>query len=581
MKGICYYCNKELTERTIKRHMKTCSEIEKVIEEKKTECHIVRNQYVLSIKPKYDKDKYCMYLSIDGDLSLKHIDKFIRDIWVECCNHLSMFKISGCIFHQDDMAVTINEIISEGSKMEYIYDFGSSTELELEVVEIKQVPVSYSQIQIIARNCEGGSPRHGVCGYVEDKVAENKYLPGNTTKYHGCKQKKSPDLESEEEYFGALSDDIRNIMENMAEIFESLAVKEFSLDIQKILNSLTKDDVYFMARRLGMKKISGLNKEKLIEKMMSEYEELIKEKMLLLDDKRYRFLKKYVDNNGIVSLDDINMGIEEILYFRNLGMIFYSLKNYDEVITYVPDVVRKVISEKNDFQYRNTIKNNTEIMNLYLGMNRAYGILKIDTILDLYKTYNVENENIEAIIDEGQYCYDYVLNKNYYINEDINSPFDLLEEIDKNEEDYAMIPRGELISLGKDEWVCETKGGKNFYDAFLEMFDVDRDELVNLMQSIYIDCQELHRDEILELALNMVADSGEVVKEMTKNILLDYLDSIRMWKYKGATKREVEGMNKPIKKEIVVGRNDPCPCGSGKKYKKCCGKNEKVIKLFQ
>jgi preprotein translocase subunit SecA len=22
----------------------------------------------------------------------------------------------------------------------------------------------------------------------------------------------------------------------------------------------------------------------------------------------------------------------------------------------------------------------------------------------------------------------------------------------------------------------------------------------------------------------------------------------------------------------TVGRNDPCPCGSGKKYKKCCGK---------
>jgi len=23
-----------------------------------------------------------------------------------------------------------------------------------------------------------------------------------------------------------------------------------------------------------------------------------------------------------------------------------------------------------------------------------------------------------------------------------------------------------------------------------------------------------------------------------------------------------------------IGRNDPCPCGSGKKYKKCCGSNE-------
>lgn len=28
-----------------------------------------------------------------------------------------------------------------------------------------------------------------------------------------------------------------------------------------------------------------------------------------------------------------------------------------------------------------------------------------------------------------------------------------------------------------------------------------------------------------------------------------------------------------IRKDKKVGRNDPCPCGSGLKYKKCCGKN--------
>jgi uncharacterized protein YecA (UPF0149 family) len=27
----------------------------------------------------------------------------------------------------------------------------------------------------------------------------------------------------------------------------------------------------------------------------------------------------------------------------------------------------------------------------------------------------------------------------------------------------------------------------------------------------------------------------------------------------------------PIKSDKAVGRNDPCPCGSGKKFKKCCG----------
>ena len=33
------------------------------------------------------------------------------------------------------------------------------------------------------------------------------------------------------------------------------------------------------------------------------------------------------------------------------------------------------------------------------------------------------------------------------------------------------------------------------------------------------------------------------------------------------------GPRQPVKAKAKVGPNDPCPCGSGKKYKKCCGKN--------
>jgi len=50
---------------------------------------------------------------------------------------------------------------------------------------------------------------------------------------------------------------------------------------------------------------------------------------------------------------------------------------------------------------------------------------------------------------------------------------------------------------------------------------------------------------------------------------------------KTRTKEELEAEDKliketpktePIKNDKgEVGRNDPCPCGSGKKYKKCCG----------
>ncbi|MHC4563453.1 MAG: SEC-C metal-binding domain-containing protein [Planctomycetota bacterium] len=30
----------------------------------------------------------------------------------------------------------------------------------------------------------------------------------------------------------------------------------------------------------------------------------------------------------------------------------------------------------------------------------------------------------------------------------------------------------------------------------------------------------------------------------------------------------------PITADAAIQRNDPCPCGSGKKYKKCCGKQD-------
>ncbi len=38
-----------------------------------------------------------------------------------------------------------------------------------------------------------------------------------------------------------------------------------------------------------------------------------------------------------------------------------------------------------------------------------------------------------------------------------------------------------------------------------------------------------------------------------------------------ARRDEARPKLQPIRVEQRVGRNDPCPCGSGKKYKKCCG----------
>ena len=43
------------------------------------------------------------------------------------------------------------------------------------------------------------------------------------------------------------------------------------------------------------------------------------------------------------------------------------------------------------------------------------------------------------------------------------------------------------------------------------------------------------------------------------------------WKFEDG---ELVGETPIVREEPKIGRNDPCPCGSGKKYKKCCGREK-------
>lgn len=49
----------------------------------------------------------------------------------------------------------------------------------------------------------------------------------------------------------------------------------------------------------------------------------------------------------------------------------------------------------------------------------------------------------------------------------------------------------------------------------------------------------------------------------------EFIKQNNFWLYTGGTLLTDPGLTRP---ESKPGRNDPCPCGSGKKYKKCCGK---------
>ena len=71
---------------------------------------------------------------------------------------------------------------------------------------------------------------------------------------------------------------------------------------------------------------------------------------------------------------------------------------------------------------------------------------------------------------------------------------------------------------------------------------------------------------------NMMATISEEISrfllnaEIRQNIEREEVKNIHLSDGKEQVK------SKPKKSEKKIGRNDPCPCGSGKKYKQCCGK---------
>ena len=82
----------------------------------------------------YNKD-YWLIIQIKENATLDDLDQFIRDIWVECCGHLSAFEIDGVSYERepDD-------------------DFGSTTEIMVKVLDHYSAQKQNEKVVILSRN---------------------------------------------------------------------------------------------------------------------------------------------------------------------------------------------------------------------------------------------------------------------------------------------------------------------------------------------------------------------------------------------------------------------------------------------
>ena len=196
------------------------------------------------------------------------------------------------------------------------------------------------------------------------------------------------------------------------------------------------------------------------------------------------------------------------------------------------------------------------------------------------KKYLPENENKDLWNIEGL--------KDYYIgwllkDEDLNYTKDELKNI--NIKDI-------ISKISEKAHESYNKKEKEFWPTILR--EIERVVLLRCVDNHWTDhidaMEELkkgirlrayaQRDPVIEYR----SEGFDMFDEMIDNIRDDTVKILLSFKMQGrasAPKREgfidEEDKNvskEPIVKENRIGRNDPCPCGSGKKYKKCCGMNE-------
>jgi hypothetical protein len=111
---------------------------------------------------------YWLDVAAGPEAKLKALDGLLRRVWLECCGHLSAFH--GATRERVGMGRTMGEVLGEaGSRLGYVYDFGSSTELVIRHIGVIEA-APLKRVRVVARNeaplwcCdECGLPARMVC----------------------------------------------------------------------------------------------------------------------------------------------------------------------------------------------------------------------------------------------------------------------------------------------------------------------------------------------------------------------------------------------------------------------------------
>lgn len=344
--------------------------------------------------------------------------------------------------------------------------------------------------------------------------------------------------------------------------------------LSALLDKMTKDELIKVAKKYFVKGITTLKKAEAVERIKSVVIEKNGEILNTIEENTFKFIKELLSSSGLrrYQCNDLIY----INYLRKRGLVF-TVTIDDELNIVLPEELRPIIDRNLTKDIKETSKLNYQIIRVISGMAYYYGVISFQELKDSINNLlniKISDDVLLALAYDGEELgYDYVVNENYICHIDVEDA-DMMLNIQKESEiNYYKFDKKALMTAGKPDFIEDNKQKNKLESALGELFVIDKNILAEEMDGfIFAIKNEMNMDE----AINNFLEAYEIQSDEERNIFIYELElfakSIRRWSLKGYSENEIEKAKQRVVNEVKIGRNDPCTCGSNKKFKKCCGR---------
>ena len=118
-RGKCTYCQREMTRAGMGKHMADCPVRTHAIAEANNGDGKLQPLYHLQVQDAWGGD-FWLHLEMNGEATLKQLDRYLRAIWLECCGHLSEFYLEREYGTKAAMTRKIEQALSPGSVVSHL-----------------------------------------------------------------------------------------------------------------------------------------------------------------------------------------------------------------------------------------------------------------------------------------------------------------------------------------------------------------------------------------------------------------------------------------------------------------------------